>query len=131
MKIKYTKKLMSFTLSAILCISCIPMQNIAIAADGDTEILAEQLSMPIVSIDTLGNSVTTKESYVDAQVTIYDENGTVSINTSDISIRLRGNMTLNAPKKSYRIKFPTKQNPLNIGDGAAKSWNLVANYHDA
>lgn len=131
MKIKNAKKLMLFTLSAILCISCIPMQNSAVAVEGNTEILAEQLSMPIVSIDTLGNSVSTKEYYVDAQVTLYDENGAVNIDTSDISIRLRGNMTLDAPKKSYRFKFPEKQNPLTIGDGAAKSWNLVANYHDA
>ncbi len=131
MKIKNAKKLMSLAISTMLCISCIPMQNSAVAVEGDTEILAEQLSMPIVSIDTLGNSISTKEYYVDAQVTIYDENGAVDIDTSDISIRLRGNMTLNAPKKSYRFKFPEKQNPLTIGDGAAKSWNLVANYHDA
>ena len=33
--------------------------NTVYAAD-DTEILSSQLSMPIISIDTLGNSVTTK-----------------------------------------------------------------------
>lgn len=89
-----------------------------------------ELSMPIVSIDTLGNSVTSKESYTDAKETIYDENGNIDMNNSDISIRLRGNITLNVAKKSYRFKFPKKENPLELGDGAAKSWNLVANYFD-
>lgn len=94
------------------------------------EIVDEQLSMPIVSIDTLGNSVNTKESYTDAKVTIYDENGTIDTQNADIAIRLRGNVTLNLDKKSYRFKFPKKTNPLSFGDGAAKSWNLVANYYD-
>ncbi len=94
------------------------------------EIVEEQLSMPIVSIDTLGNSVNTKESYTDAKITIYDENGTIDTENADIAIRLRGNVTLNLDKKSYRFKFPKKANPLTLGDGAAKSWNLVANYYD-
>lgn len=94
------------------------------------EIVDEQLLMPIVSIDTLGNSVNTKESYTDAKVTIYDENGTIDTQNADIAIRLRGNVTLNLDKKSYRFKFPKKTNPLSLGDGAAKSWNLVANYYD-
>ncbi len=94
------------------------------------EIVEEQLSMPIVSIDTLDNSVNTKESYTDAKITIYDENRTIDTENADISIRLRGNVTLNLDKKSYRLKFPKKASPLTLGDGAAKSWNLVANYYD-
>lgn len=94
------------------------------------EIVDEQLLMPIVSIDTLGNSVNTKESYTSAKITIYDENGNIDTENADISIRLRGNVTLNLDKKSYRFKFPKKTNPLSLGDGAAKSWNLVANYYD-
>ena len=104
--------------------------NQVFAAD-DTEILASQLSMPIVSIDTLGNSVNTKNSYTSAKISIYDEEGTLSTDSEDISIRLRGNITLNVDKKSYRFKFSKKANPLGLGDGAAKSWNLVANHFDA
>ncbi|MFR3811458.1 MAG: CotH kinase family protein [Ruminococcus callidus] len=37
---------------------------------------------------------------------------------------------MNLDKKSYRFKFPKKSNPLHLGDGSAKSWNLVANYYD-
>ena len=126
------RKSLAMLTALTLSVCAVPMyRDFPVQAITNEEMVAQQLSMPIVSIDTLGNSVTTKEYYVDAQVTIYDENGAVNIDASDISIRLRGNMTLNAPKKSYRIKFPAKQNPLTIGDGAAKSWNLVANYHDA
>jgi hypothetical protein len=103
--------------------------NTVYAAD-DTEILSSQLSMPIISIDTLGNSVTTKNSYTDAKISIYDENGETDTNNADIQIRLRGNLTLFADKKSYRFKFRKKENPLGVGDGAAKSWNLVANYYE-
>ena len=110
--------------------SALPQQNIVHAVD-DTAFIEEQLSMPIISIDTLGNSVNTKSSYSSAKISIYDESGALKTDSADISIRLRGNVTLNLPKKSYRFKFTTKANPLDVGDGAAKSWNLVANYYDA
>lgn len=65
--------------------------------------------MPIVSIDTLGNSVNSKENYTSVKITIYNENGNVDTENADISIRLRGNVTLNLDKKSYKFKFPKKQ----------------------
>ena len=125
------KRLFS-TVTALAFTVCIfpALPQVTAKAATNEEIVAEQLSMPIVSIDTLGNSVTSKESYTDAKVTIYDENGNVDTDSADISIRLRGNITLNVAKKSYKFKFPKKANPLELGDGAAKSWNLVANYFD-
>lgn len=125
------KKLLSALTAFSLTVCMLPVlpQNTANAVTND-EMLNEQLTMPIVSIDTLGNSVNTKESYTSAAITIYDENGNIDTDNADISIRLRGNVTLNLDKKSYRFKFPKKTNPLNLGDGSAKSWNLVANYYD-
>ena len=113
---------------AVCTLSVLP-QTAASAITND-EILEQQLTMPVISIDTLGNSVNTKESYTDAKITIWDENGTIDTEDANISIRLRGNSTLNLDKKSYRFKFPKKFNPLHLGDGSAKSWNLVANYYD-
>ena len=113
---------------AVCTLSVLP-QTAASAITSD-EILEQQLTMPVISIDTLGNSVNTKESYTDAKITIWDENGTIDTEDANISIRLRGNSTLNLDKKSYRFKFPKKFNPLHLGDGSAKSWNLVANYYD-
>lgn len=125
------KRVLSVLTSLSLAFCMIPtLSQMPVNAVTNEEIISEQLSMPIVSIDTLGNSVNTKESYTDAKVTIYDENGTIDTQNADIAIRLRGNVTLNLDKKSYRFKFPKKTNPLSLGDGAAKSWNLVANYYD-
>ena len=44
-------------------------------------------------------------------------------------IKLRGNATLRLEKKSYRIKFDEKQNPLSM-PAKAKSWTLLANHSD-
>lgn len=106
------------------------LPQITASAITNDEILEQQLTMPVISIDTLGNRVNTKESYTDAKITIWDETGTIDTDDANISIRLRGNSTLNLDKKSYRFKFPKKSNPLHLGDGSAKSWNLVANYYD-
>ena len=125
------KRLISFATAFAVAACMLPMlPQMPVNAVINDEILAEQLSMPIVSIDTLGNSVNSKESYTNAKVTIYDENGQTDTDDADISIRLRGNITLRCEKKSYKFKFPKKANPLNLGDGAAKSWNLVANFND-
>ena len=101
-----------------------------VTAADNTAIVAEQLDMPIIAIDTLGNRVNTKESYTTANVTIWDENGKLDTAETEVQIRLRGNVTLNLDKKSYKFKFAKKQNPLSLGDGTGKSWNLVANYYD-
>ena len=113
---------------AFCTVSALP--QLPVNAVSNDDVAAEQLSMPVVSIDTLGNMVNTKESYTDAKVTIYDENGDIDTDNADISIRLRGNITLRCEKKSYKFKFPKKANPLSLGDGAGKSWNLVANFND-
>ncbi|MBR4201580.1 MAG: carbohydrate binding domain-containing protein [Oscillospiraceae bacterium] len=124
------KRLISSVTAFAVTACMLPMlPQMSVNAGTNDEILADQLSMPIVSIDTLGNSVSSKESYTNAKVTIYDENGTIDTDNADISIRLRGNNTLNVAKKSYKFKFPKKANPLSLGDGAAKSWNLVAKSH--
>lgn len=128
------KKILSILLSTTLLLSSVSISmptNYVMASDIDTEsILSEQLDMPIVSIDTLNNSINSKETYTDAKITIWNDDGTLDTDESDISIRLRGNMTLNLAKKSYRFKFTQKSNPLDLGEGSAKSWNLVANYCD-
>lgn len=129
MKIHVLKRTAAALASATLCFCCVPMQSIVFAADGDTAILEEQLEMPIICIDST-SAISSKETYVDAAVSVYDENGAAQLTDTAISIRLRGNSTLNASKKSYRMKFQTKQNLLDIGDGAGKSWNLVSSCYD-
>ena len=91
----------------------------------------EILDMPIVSITTdEGTKIASKEEYVNAKIEIIDEDGTTNLTETDISIRLRGNSSLNADKKSYKVKFEKKQNPLDIGDGKGKTWGLISNAYD-
>ena len=123
------KSILCIGLAVLMSAAFAPMPSTAIAASGDTALLAEQLDMPIVSIQS-ACSISSKETYVDATASIYDESGAAELTDAAISIRLRGNSTLNSPKKSYRMKFETKQNPLSIGDGAGKSWNLVSSCYD-
>lgn len=125
------KRLLS-AVTALAVTACIlpKLPSVPVNSETNDEVLAEQLSMPIVCIDTLGSGIYSKESYSDAKITIYDENGQTDTDDADIAIRLRGNITLRCEKKSYKFKFPQKANPLNLGKGAAKSWNLVANFND-
>ncbi|MDO5558781.1 MAG: CotH kinase family protein [Oscillospiraceae bacterium] len=104
--------------------------HLHINAVTDDDIIASQLDMPVICIDTGGQSVASKDTYVDAKIKIWDENQVLDMDTTDMSVRLRGNITLKLDKKSYKIKFPEKQNPLSVGDGKGKTWNLVANYYD-
>lgn len=91
----------------------------------------EQLTMPIISITTDENQeITSKEEYVSAQIDVVGDGGEIQLDNMAVSVRLRGNATLNAPKKSYKLKFDKKQNLLNLGDGKGKTWALVANHYD-
>lgn len=125
------KKQICLILSICLALLSVTVQPTAVSAvsEQDTAILEQQLDMPIVSIVTTDN-ISSKENYVDASVSVYTEDGISEIEDAAISIRLRGNSTLNANKKSYKMKFSVKQNLLNIGDGAGKPWNLVSNCYD-
>lgn len=116
------KRIFTMVTAAVMAactFSVLPQTTASAITNG--EILEQQLTMPVISIDTLGNRVNTKESYTDAKITIWDETGTIDTDDANISIRLRGNSTLNLDKKSYRFKFPKKSNPLHLGDGSAKS----------
>ena len=95
-----------------------------------TEVDFTQLDMPIIFIDTNDQPIYSKEDYVNVSIDILKEEGAYQMEDMNVSIRLRGNSTLNAPKKSYRLKFDKKQNMLNLGDDSGKSWNLIANYYD-
>lgn len=90
-----------------------------------------QLEMPIISIHTASKSeISSNEEYTDAQISIINAEGTYEMTDKATSIRLRGNASLAAPKKSYKLKFKEKQNLLNVGDGEGKVWTLIANYYD-
>ena len=72
------KRFLSAATALTLTACMIPaLPQITANAVTNEEIVAAQLSMPIVAIDTLGNIVNSKDSYTDAKITIYDENGNI------------------------------------------------------
>lgn len=69
--------------------------------------------------------------YEACTVTLTDTDGTVSINSAEADVKVRGNWTTNYDKKPLRIKFSEKQNMLGLNDGAEmKNWILLAEYKD-
>ncbi|MBQ1989852.1 MAG: CotH kinase family protein [Rikenellaceae bacterium] len=64
----------------------------------------------------------------DDKITIYNNDGSISLNTVDGGIRLRGNVSQEFPKKPFAIKFKKKQEVL--GMPAHKRWCLLANWLD-
>ncbi len=82
--------------------------------------------LPIISIDTNGAGIKSKETYT--TMTFDLENCDGELKNIDGGIRLRGNSTLSFPKKAYRIKFEKKQSLFGLEK--AKSWVLLADYID-
>jgi hypothetical protein len=80
-----------------------------------------------IDIETAnGDPIVSKESYLNANVALTDENGGVI--TFSTQIRGRGNTTWNMPKKPYRLKLSESIGLLGMPTG--QNWNLLANYAD-
>ncbi len=84
------------------------------------------LELPIVNINTNGAQIGSKVTYTDMLFSI--ENCDDELTELSGGIRLRGNTTMYAPKKPYRIKFDSKQSLFGLDK--AKSWVLLAEYFD-
>ncbi len=116
-----------FTVVALLCItSCAVPELAQCLSNGINAKVYGSLPLKIY-IDTEGNAeITSKETYIGCDVSVK------SRNTKDIfliaKIKGRGNSTWEMPKKSYKLKFSEKV--ALIGDKAAKTWTLIANYGD-
>ena len=93
--------------------------------------MTEDGGIPLIKIKTdEGKFPQDKENYVDGTLEIVEEKGSnkVIFDKADMGVRLRGNSTLECPKKAFRIKFDKKQSLFELP--AAKSWVLLANYFD-
>jgi len=99
----------------------------------------EPLTLPIIEINTEDEKFPQdKETYVNCSFKLsntgiaeYDFEKPMATSADaegGVGIRLRGNSTLNQPKKPFRIKFNNKQSLLGLT--AAKSWVLLADYLD-
>lgn len=74
----------------------------------------------------VNEAITSKEKYVNAKVVIVGE--TYTLEETSARIRLRGNSSLSAHKKSYKLKFDEKVDVFNFGSD--KEWALISNYFD-
>lgn len=84
--------------------------------------------IPVITIDTNNVPITSKEEYINMNLSISNTNDEYLLSNVKGKIRGRGNSTWDMPKKPFRIKFDKKQNLFN--NGYAKSWTLIANYCD-
>ena len=97
--------------------------------DGDDSHLYQLTNIPTVVINTVNaEEPYDKEHNITAQIKIISDNGT-KILDAEGTTRLRGNASMEFPKKPYRIKFDKKQNVLDA-PAKAKKWTLINNYGD-
>ncbi len=88
--------------------------------------LTDRAEVPTIYINTDdGESITSKEYYKDATITIDGHGIFPSMDETAVQIKGRGNSSWGWPKKPYRLKFETKQKPLGMTKG--KSWVLLSN----
>ncbi len=91
--------------------------------------------MPAIYIDCEnGASITSKEVYVNCNITVTNCSGKYALDDVPAGVRTRGNSTSNngdpvyalTEQVPYRIKFDKKQSMLGLNDGAkCKSWVLL------
>ena len=99
------------------------------AGEGDESNLYRLTNLPTVSIHTENNvEPYDKVHNINALITVISDKGK-ELQTDSGVVRLRGNYSINFPKKPYRIKFNKKHRVLD-SPAKAKKWTLVNNYGD-
>ncbi len=106
-------------------------QNVVDERSAVLTIIAKR-GLPEIKVTTAnGAQIDSKESYTTASITVTNCEEKYELNEVLAGIRLRGNGTLGAEKKPYRIKFDKKQGMLGLNDEAkTKSWVLLAEFYD-
>lgn len=92
----------------------------------------QKSNLPRLDIVTDGSPINSKDVYTKSAITLSGCDEKFEFADVSAGIRLRGNSTLYAAKKPYRIKFDVKQNILGLNNGKKfKSWILLADYFDS
>jgi hypothetical protein len=96
---------------------------------GDDTHLYQLTNLPTVTIHTLeGKEPYDKIDQIPCSISILSTDKPTMLSEPG-TIRLRGNASINYPKKPYRIKFDEKQQVLDA-PAKAKKWTLINNYGD-
>lgn len=92
-------------------------------------------TLPVIRIETEdGESIESKDAYVDCEVTIINTDSQYRLDGADGKIRGRGNSSWDKPsywympKKSYKLVMDEAVDMF--GNGTATTWTLIANYVD-
>ncbi len=113
-------------ISLFLCAVCI----VTLAAVSRTTTLAaETAEVPKLYITTdngSGLSLQKEDGYTDAHIKVTDNGESVA--DESVVVKVRGNSTAMARKKSFTFKFSKKRDLLGMGKG--KKWALLANPFD-
>lgn len=97
--------------------------------EGSDDKLYQLTNLPTVVIHTQGAVDPYDKEHDQVSVVSIISNDGKDILFKDATTRLRGNASMNFPKKPYRIKFDKKQNVLDA-PAKAKKWTLINNYGD-
>ena len=104
------------------------------AGEGDDSHFYQVTNLPTVSFHTQNNvEPYDKEHEIASSFTIIYANGTM-IQEETGTTRLRGNASMDHPKKPYRIKFDTSKHIFKGSEmrspAKARKWTLINNYDD-
>ena len=98
--------------------------------EGDDTQLYRLTNLPTVSIHTENNvEPYDKKHNINAVISVISDKGNKALRTDSGVVRLRGNYSINFPKKPYRIKFNKKRHVAD-SPAKAKKWTLINNYGD-
>ena len=99
-----------------------------LSSKNDKDYYYQATNLPLVIINTEDSiEPFDKETYIICTVTIIKDNKIVT--KEKAKIKLRGNSTSRLDKKSYRLKFDSKQKILDM-PAKAKNWAIIANFSD-
>lgn len=101
-----------------------------VEGDGDDSHLFQLTNIPTVVISTVNaEEPQDKVKNITARIKVISDDGATILDEPG-SARLRGNASMQFPKKPYRIKFDKKQRVLSDAPAKAKKWTLINNYGD-
>lgn len=121
----FSRRFPAFAAAAVLAGTAQPVRKPA------QSVSAAEVSRPLPVITMQTGQGDVQEEYSEAVISVQDEDGSADLTDTACKVRLRGNSSRRTPKKSYKLHFPGKANPLGTGDGAAKTWALISNGFDA
>lgn len=124
---------------SLLCALCLLLPLALFTACGNTDGGGEQKDgqgseisgLPQLHLTTQGGAdILSKEDYITCTADISNVPPEYEANGWTGQIRCRGNTSYTVDKKSFRVKFDRRQQPLGLGNGPCKSWALLAEQVD-